>query len=223
MRKFIVLLVFVMMLFAPQAFGLSMADDWQLADGIIVLLDPDGEGGNINGEVAESGNSPMASPGNAYYWKFIGLLAAKNIPGAFNDNGYDKAWRIPEIYRIGGTNTPLGRNQWGQSPATMYEASVESYLAGTTHSHLINDEWMWKSTVGPNQVNGIFQVDPFRFELNDHVSVDYYGYSEAVGYNTFFGSVTEVVKSVFPIPEPSTMLLFGTGLACLVRFRRNRT
>jgi hypothetical protein len=224
MKKIILLLLCLNVVFAQHVFGLPLPGEWNLEDGIAAVLDPEGDGGNIGDEAAGRDDSLMSSPDNAYFWSFEGLIRTENILGSFINNGNETAYRSTEIYRTGGTFILHGDNLWGQPPGTIYEVSIDSHFTGITHYQWINDGWEWKETTGSDYVWGEFRNYPFLFELTDKVHFDYYGYNTVVRHYVYFGTVTDAVMSIFPVPEPSTMLLFFTGLAGLAgqRFRRSK-
>lgn len=223
MKKIILLLLCLNVLFAQHVFGLPLTGNWNLVDGIAAVLDPEGDGGNIGDEAAGRDNSLMSSPGNAHFWSFEGLIRTENILGSFIDNGNGTAYRSIETFRAGGTYILHGDNLWGQPPGTIYEVSVDSHFIGVNNYQWVNDRWEWRESIGSSYVWGEFKEDPFLFELTDNVYFDYYGYNSVVGHNIYFGTVTDAVMSISPIPEPATIFLFCTGLAGLVGQRMRRS
>ena len=70
-------------------------------------------------------------------------------------------------------------------------------FSGFNHFEWIDDQWVWKGTVGSSQVRGAFYDGPFLFELTDHVNFDYHGYNAVVGHNVYSGTKTNVWVSIF--------------------------
>ncbi len=222
MKKIVILVVFVSMLFAPHALATPLAGIWDLEDGFAAVLDPDGDGGNIGDEAAGRDTYIHSKPDNAYYWSFDELIRTQTILGEIIDNGDDTGSRTTEIYRTGGTFEIHGDNLWGQPQGTVYEVSINSVFNGVNYFKKVGDEWKWQEAIGSSHIWGKFKNDPFLFDLTDTTVMDDYGYNIIVGHNVYMGTMTDVVMTVSPVPEPSTMLLFGFALLGLAGVNKRR-
>jgi hypothetical protein len=222
MKKFSLLVLSMVFIFASHAYAIPLVGVWNLEDGIAAILDPDNDGAEIGDEAAGRDTYSLSTPYNEYYWRFDGLIRTKNLSGPINDNGDGTGSRNIEVFRTDGTFKIHGDHLWGQTSGTIYEVSIDSHFVGESFYEWDGVEWQWTRTVGTSHVWGQFNDDPFLFGLTDHVNFDSYDYSNIVGHYIYLGDMTNVVMTVSPVPEPGSILLLSAGLISIAAIARKK-
>lgn len=158
-------------------------------------------------------NNQAINPLITHGFEFLGTF-----PGVFNEdagayNGTPQLifafWDIPVLTfsKAGGGSFTLNSFELGLSwyhPVTSVNATITSTLLdGSALSIDVN-------------LNDTFQT--INIGLNDVRSVSIY----SNGYQAYFAMDNLDVNAGDPVPEPATMLLFGTGIAGLVGSRIKR-
>ena len=193
-------------------------------DGIIAVLDPENNGGEIGDEAVARDSSSSSYPGYAHYWSMYGMIRVSEDIGDFTDNDDGTGTQEYSVTRSGGTFTIKGDNLWGHDPNTIYTASIQGESTTTVYYSRNDDQdpWQFDYIEGEVHYRGLFNEDPYLFDFTADVYIDYYGYNGDLGYNIFLGELSNVEMNINPIPEPATMLLLGSGLIGLAGFGRKR-
>ena len=112
-----------------------------------------------------------------------------------------------------------------------YEFST--YVAGMTNRSSINQSdlfgWLNERYIWTQNRDFTFRTKGYTGKQNTSVPVDYYASYQLVSgqdrpfFSTTAGTSLRVERSFDPIPEPSTLLLLGSGLLGWVGFAQLRT
>ena len=157
---------------------------------------------------------------------FIDFLNANNHLG-FHD------WRLPENNPVNGFNYNDNESYDGSTDRAYNITSQNSEMAYLFYIELNNKGYFDASGSGPQVGWGDYKTGPFDNLIDDFYwsGTEHFQYSEqAWAFDFDWGLQTRhtkewhlyvlPVRDMPPIPEPTTMLLFGSGLIGLVGFRR---
>ncbi len=197
-------------------------------NGIAAVLDPEQNGANLGDEIRARDRSGDSSPGYGHYWFMGGLTRDTLNLGSFVNNMNGTGTRSFDTTRSGGTFYIRGDNLWGQDSGTLYTASIEGEAHGMSWydwNPTLNDGnggWAFNRFEGEVHWWGTFNEDPYLLDFTADGYLDYHGYSSYFDHWITFGDLNNVEIQIDPVPEPTTMLLLGSGLIGLAGLRRRK-
>ncbi len=191
---------------------LGLQTGFDLSDGVQSATDNDGVG-FYSGDLALSFDGLAANdssdPDNYEYAFDFGLLT-KNYDGAFVDVGSANGIDVAGLYSVDGWNNEMV-DQWedASSPFAMDDGTRKS-------GYYVENSMVYGNELGSYyryfalDLNQILGTGWTEFDLAAH-------WTMSCGNDVIAGSV-----EIAPVPEPATMLLFGTGLVGLAGVARKR-
>jgi hypothetical protein len=136
--------------------------------------------------------------------------------------------------QINGLNKENGSTSGSPTVGLSYEIDEPGYVFGDIYNHLLAGELDNMNSVSPGLEEDVSIALGWNFLLNDGESAfislvlsnlapldGFYIKQHDLDSDTsiYFSSTLEVEGSSNPIPEPATMLLLGSGIACLFSFK----
>jgi len=232
-KESILILTVIFLSVATGAIGAPLPGIWNgdttgfgsAFDGKYIFLDPGNDGTTIGDIAKAQDNTNDLFVGYGNCWYMDGLERDWFWSGVVVDIGSGTGIMEVATTRRNGTFFIRGGNLWGQDAETIYTASIQGAVEGmyyfTYNSDLEN--WEWDHFEGTLHWWGNFNEDEYLFDLTSQLEVDYRVNLDGFG-NVAGGTMTDVTIRIEPVPEPATMLLFGTGLMGLAcsRTRRKR-